>query len=198
MGFYRPATRPGKDPALNRHTLITDRLQLSPITLADKDRLAVLHADARVMHLLRHGVLSRAQSDDLVARYAAEWPAQGFGCWAITEKNSGKLVGLGGLRVHEGDLGIALRAAFTPETQGKGYGPELGRAAAGFAFDVLGLDRIVAVTRQDNLAGQRFLEKFGMSLARELSSESGRVVLLYELFNPKSGRRNGTGRTSPT
>lgn len=197
MGFYRPATRPGKDLALTRHTLITDRLQLSPITLADRDRLAVLHADARVMHLLHHGVLTRAQSDTLVARYAAEWPAQGFGCWAVTEKDGGTLVGLGGLRVHEGGLGIALRAAFTPETQGKGHGPELGRAAAGFAFDVLGLDRMIAITRKDNLAGQRFLEKFGMVLERELPGDHG-SVLLYALFNPNKGRSNGTGRTSPT
>ena len=197
MGFYRPVTRPGKDPPLTRHTLITDRLQLSPITLADKDRLAVLHADARVMHLLRHGVLTRAQSDALVTKYAAEWPAQGFGCWAITEKDSGTLVGLGGLRVHERGLGVALRAAFTPETQGKGYGPELGRAAAGFAFDVLGLDRMIAITRKDNLAGQRFLEKFGMSLEREFPGDHG-PVLLYALFNPNKGRSSGTGRTSPT
>ena len=42
--------------------------------MADTERLAVLHADARVMNLLRHGVLSRSQSDALVATYEAEWP----------------------------------------------------------------------------------------------------------------------------
>ena len=65
--------------------------------------------------------------DVMVADYEAEWPALGFGSWTVTERASGTLVGLGGLRVHEGEHGVALRAAFTPEAQGKGYGPELGR-----------------------------------------------------------------------
>ncbi len=182
---------------MDRHTLVTEHLRLAPITLADANRLAVLHADVRVMDLLRHGVLTRAQSDRMVADYAAEWPALGFGSWTLTEKASGALVGLGGLRVHEGDHGIAMRAAFTPEAQGKGYGSELGRATVDFAFNVVGLDRVIAITRRENIAGQRSLEKSGMSFERELLGESGRVIFLYALFNPKSGRRNGTGRTTP-
>jgi RimJ/RimL family protein N-acetyltransferase len=183
---------------LHRHTLITDRLQLSPITVADADRLAVLHADARVMNLLQHGVLSRAQSDALVADYAAEWPALGFGSWTVTERASGALVGLGGLRVHDGDHGVALRVALTPAVQGRGCGPELGRAAVHFAFTVAGLDRVAAITRVDNIPGQRLLEKIGMVREREFVGGNGRALLLYALFNPKSGRRNGIGRTSPT
>jgi RimJ/RimL family protein N-acetyltransferase len=170
---------------LDRRTLLTDRLRLEPIDLADAERLAVLHADARVMDLLRHGVLTRAQSDALIADYATEWKTLGFGSWTATERETGELVGLGGLRVHEGDLGVALRAAFTPEAQGRGYGPELGRAAVTFAFDVVGLDRVVAITRPDNIAGQRSLEKFGMNREREFIGESGRVLLLYAIVNPR-------------
>jgi RimJ/RimL family protein N-acetyltransferase len=168
---------------LDRHHLVTERLRLDPITMADADRLAVLHADARVMNLLKHGVLSRAQSDALVADYAAEWPALGFGSWTACERGSGRLVGLGGLRIH--DDGVALRLAFTPEAQGKGYGPELGRAALAFAFNVAGLDRVVAITRSDNLPGQRALEKFGMRCEREVQQENGRTVLVYAALNPR-------------
>ena len=150
--------------------------------MADADRLAVLHADARVMKLLKHGVLSRAQSDALVADYAAEWPALGFGSWTASERGSGRLVGLGGLRVHDG--GVALRLAFTPEAQGKGSGPELGHAALAFAFNVAGLARVVAITRSDNLPGQRALEKVGMRREREVQQEIGRTVLLYAAVDP--------------
>jgi RimJ/RimL family protein N-acetyltransferase len=181
---------------LDRHHLVTERLDLRPITMADADRLAVLHADARVMNLLKHGVLTRAQSDALVADYEAEWAALGFGSWTTTEHASGKLVGLGGLRIHDGGYGVALRGAFTPEAQGKGYGPELGRAALAFAFDVLGLDRVVAITRRENLPGQRSLEKLGMVREREVSGDDGRVLLLYAAFNPNSGRTNHSGRTT--
>lgn len=174
---------------MDRYNLVTERLTLRPITVADADRLAVLHADARVMSLLKHGVLTRVQSDALVADYEAEWPALGFGSWTVTERTNdgsvGPLVGLGGLRIHDGGYGVALRAAFTPETQGKGYGPELGRAALAFAFDVVGLDRVIAITRAENPAGQRSLEKFGMVREREFKSEDGRILLLYAASSPK-------------
>ena len=181
---------------MDRYHLLTERLDLRPITLADTERLAVLHADARVMTLLKHGVLSCAQSDALVTDYAAEWPALGFGSWTACERTSGRLLGLGGLRIHDGGYSVALRLAFTPEAQGKGYGPELGRAALAFAFDVAGLDRVVAITRSDNLPGQRSLEKVGMLREREVRREDGRTVLLYAAFNPKNGRKNHNGRTT--
>ena len=173
---------------MDRYHRITDRLDLRPITLADADRLAVLHADARVMNLLQHGVLTRAQSDAMVAHYEAEWPALGFGSWTANERATGKLVGLGGLRVHSGGLGVAMRVAFAPEAQGKGYAPELGRAALTFAFEVAGLDRVVAITRLDNVASQRSLEKF-MAREREIKADGGRMLVLYAMHNPKGAKR---------
>jgi len=168
---------------LDRRILITERLRLAPVTFADSDRLALLHADARVMSLLKHGVLSRQQSDAMVTSYEAEWSALGFGSWTATERASDKFVGLGGLRMDHG--GVALRLAFAPEAQGMGYGPEFGRAVLAFAFDVVGLDRVVAITRLDNIPGQRGLEKFGMCRERQWTQEDGRALLLYAAANPK-------------
>ena len=181
---------------MDRHHIVTERLDLRPITMADADRLAAFHADARVMNLLQHGVLTRAQSDALVANYEAEWPALGFGSWTATDRASSEFVGLGGLRVHDDDHGVALRLAFTPEAQGRGYGPELGRAALAFAFDVARLDRVAAITRLDNLPSQRSLEKCGMVREREFTSNGGHSLVRYAAFNPNSGRTNHSGRTS--
>jgi ribosomal-protein-alanine N-acetyltransferase len=179
---------------LDRHILFTEHLWLVPITLADAERLAVLHADARVMNLLKHGVLDRAASDRMVAEYAAEWPALGFGSWTVTERASGALVGLGGLRSHDGNRGAMMRAAFAPEAQGKGYGPELGRAAIEFAYTVAKLDRVVAVTRTTNLPGRRSLEKLGMICEREYDGDNGKRLVLYAAaaFNPNNGRASAT------
>ena len=181
-----------------RNHLVTDRLDLQPISMADADRLAPFHADERVMKFLQHGVLSRAESDALVAQYEAEWPALGFGSWTVTERTSGQLIGVGGLRVHSGNLGVTVRGALVPEKQNMGYGPELGRAAVGFAFEVAGIDRVIGVTLADNVAGQRSLEKFGMVREGGFVSDDGRPLLLYAVRNPNRGRTSGNGRTSPT
>lgn len=173
---------------MERHHLVTERLDLRPVTMADADRLAVFHSDARVMNLLQHGVLTRAESDAMVARYEAEWPALGFGSWTASERAGNRFVGLGGLRIH-GEHGVAMRLAFAPEAQGNGYGPELGRAALAFAFYVAGLDRVVGITRLENLPGQRSLEKFGMMREREIKTGDGRTLLLYAMHNPKSVKR---------
>jgi RimJ/RimL family protein N-acetyltransferase len=140
------------------------------------------------MNLLQHGVLARAESDAMVATYEAEWPALGFGSWTASERATGKLVGLGGLRVHSGGLGVAMRVAFAPEAQGKGYAPELGRAALAFAFEIAKLDRVVAITRLDNIASQRSLAKF-MAREREIKADGGRMLVLYAMHNPKGAKR---------
>src|SRR4029450_2270845 len=101
-------------------------------------------------------------------------------------RGRGRGVGWGGMRGHPGDYGVAIRLAFAPEAQGKGYGTELCRAALAFAFDVAKLDRVVALTRSDNLPSQRSLEKCGMVREREIRMASGRVILLYAAFNPNS------------
>lgn len=147
--------------------------------MADADRLAVLHADNRVMQFLKHGALNRQQSDAMVADYEAEWSALGFGSWTATELATGRLVGYGGLRVHDRGLGIALRAAFVPEAQGKGYGPEMGRASIDFAFDVTGADGVLAVTRDSNAQGRRSLEKLGMVLEKQEQSAEGVLLCIY-------------------
>ena len=54
--------------------------------------------------------------------------------------------------------GIALRAHW-----GRGYATEAARAAIAFAFEELGLDRIVAVTEPQNVASRRVMEKCGLS-----------------------------------
>ena len=172
---------------MDRRLIVTERLTFRPIAHADCDRMAGLHADARVMDLLKHGTLSRQQSDAMVADYEAEWSAFGFGSWTVTERAGGRMVGYGGLRAHDGGLGIALRAAFTPEAQGKGYGPELGQVSVDYAFTVAGLDRVIAITRTTNLPGQRSLEKAGLRREREWTTDDGRALVLYAIARSRGG-----------
>jgi RimJ/RimL family protein N-acetyltransferase len=56
------------------------------------------------------------------------------------------------------DIGFAL----LPEFWGQGYAYESAAAVMAFGKDVLGLDRILAVTNPDNYSSMRLLEKLGL------------------------------------
>jgi RimJ/RimL family protein N-acetyltransferase len=106
-----------------------------------------------------------------VAKVAAHWDAHGWGTFAVRERDTGDLVG----------LGILATPSFLPEILpatevgwrigrdrwGRGYAPEAARAVVGFAFGELGLDRVVSCIHTENAASVRVAEKLGMHLERE-------------------------------
>ncbi|MDG4801576.1 GNAT family protein [Micromonospora sp. WMMD980] len=74
-----------------------------------------------------------------------------------------RLVGLGGLAVtsvehRRGEIGYAVRTA----SWGAGLGTEITRLLLDLAFTQVGLHRVEATTRPDNVASRRVLEKAGL------------------------------------
>jgi ribosomal-protein-alanine N-acetyltransferase len=61
---------------------------------------------------------------------------------------------------------IEVGYLFAADCWGKAYATEAARAALDYGFTELDLDRIVAITRPENLASQRVLEKIGMRFER--------------------------------
>jgi ribosomal-protein-alanine N-acetyltransferase len=93
---------------------------------------------------------------------AASYAANGFGLWRVTEKATGEPVGLCGLVKRDGlddpDVGYAFLQAYW----GRGYAEEAARATLAHGRKVLGLGRIVGITKPDNRGSQRVLEKIGL------------------------------------
>lgn len=101
------------------------------------------------------------------ARFLIE-RAQGEGppVWGIDD---GRLVGVIGLR---GEFGFWLGG----NARGQGYGYEAGRAAITYAFDVLGLDRLIARPILDNAPSRHLLNKLGfVPVGREQAWCQGRA-----------------------
>ncbi|HVZ31447.1 MAG TPA: GNAT family N-acetyltransferase, partial [Polyangiaceae bacterium] len=153
---------PGDSPPLLR----TERLVLRGWRPQDREPFAVLNADPRVAEHLP-GTLSRAESDGLAARIEAHFERHGFGLWAVEIAGVSEFAGFVGLAVPR------FEAHFTPCVEigwrldarywGQGYATEGARAAAQFAFEVLGLKQIVSFTAPDNVRSRRVMEKLGMS-----------------------------------
>lgn len=92
----------------------------------------------------------------------ASYERFGFGLYLVELKGSGRPIGMCGLlkrgALEHPDLGFAL----LPEFWGQGYASESAAAVMAFGRDVLGLDRILAVTNPDNYSSIRLLEKLGL------------------------------------
>ena len=145
--------------------LRTERLVLRGWRDADREPFAALNADPEVM---RHfpAPLSRAESDELADRLAAEIAGRGWGRWAVEERETGRFAGFTGLAP------VPFEAPFTPAVEvgwrlarpawGRGLATEAARAALAFAFDDLGLEEVVSFTARTNDRSWAVMERLGM------------------------------------
>ena len=111
---------------------------------------------------LMHGVLSSETAEALLSNYVCEWEEHGYGMFRVEHRESGKYIGLAGLWQRSDGQGVALRFAIASDAQGRGYAKEAGKAVLSFAFESAHLDRVIAVTRDDNDSSKKVLEHLGM------------------------------------
>ena len=106
----------------------------------------------------------------------------GFGLNKVELKSSGAPIGISGLvkrnTLPDADIGFA----FLPEYWNQGYAIESARAVMDHARNVLGIDRVVAITSPDNEASGRLLEKIGLRFKRMISLSEGAAEV--KLFAP--------------
>lgn len=94
----------------------------------------------------------------------ASYQTFGFGLYAVEERSSGKLAGICGLLKRESLDAPDLGFAFLPRFWGQGYALESAEAVVHWARNSLGLRRIVAITKPENRASIKLLEKIGFRL----------------------------------
>lgn len=110
----------------------------------------------------------------------------GFGLNKVELKSTGAPIGICGLvkrdPLPDADIGFA----FLPEYWNQGYAVESAAAVMKHAREVLGLDRILAITTPDNELSARLLEKIGLKFARmiKLSDDAAEVSLFTPDAHP--------------
>lgn len=114
--------------------------------------------------------LTRAESDDMIARIEAGFTTRGYGLWALEVRATGEFVGFTGLAAP------SFNAHFTPAVEvgwrlarsawGKGYATEAGLASIGFGFRDAGLDEIVSFASVANMRSRAVMKRIGMTQLR--------------------------------
>lgn len=150
----------------------TERLRLRRFNGDDWQGLARFYADDQVMrHMLPGRGLTREQAQERakssIHNFNGHWDRRGYGVWAVTDRNGGRLLGQCGLRWIPEAEQTELLYLFNKTVWGRGLATEAGRAVLGYAFDTAQLPAVIALTAPENRNSQRVLTKLGFAYAGE-------------------------------
>ena len=144
--------------------LETDRLALREMTDGDFPALCRMLQDGEVMYAYEHA-FSDQEAWDWLRRQQERYRTDGFGLWAVVEKNSGEMVGQCGITWQElGDGTRVPEVGYLLEKTAwhKGYAAEAARACRDYAMDRLGFGEVYSIIRDNNLASQKVARRNGM------------------------------------
>ena len=162
---------------------------MRPFTGADLDHLVGLHGDAEVMAYMRSGAQSRAEVQAELDGYVATWSEHGYGIWALFDRETGDFVGECGLWLRDDGGGVALRCVIDRAHWSRGLAREASRAAVRAAFEEFSIDRVVAVSRADNIRSCRALEALGMHCERSFE-QNGHALRFYVIERDDQRKRD--------
>jgi RimJ/RimL family protein N-acetyltransferase len=143
----------------------TDRLLLRDFTLADLDELSQIFSDPEVVRYLGSGrPLCKEEAEGALRSIISHREQHGYGRRAVIFKQTGELIGYGGLRSFNGtpELVYLLKKSYW----GKGLATEIAKASLKYGFCERQFERIVAMANMANKASHRVMEKVGMSFEK--------------------------------
>lgn len=162
--------------------LETERLLLRRQQASDIEFLTDLWSDPQVT-LYLGGPRDRDWLRSIFQETAQDPYAEPFDLWPLVEKASSQVVGHCGLLDKEvaGKMEIELNYILTPMAWGKGYATEIGQALKQWAFETIGVERLIALIEPENEPSERVAVRLGMRLEREIVRPGGvRKVYVVE------------------
>lgn len=143
----------------------TERLTLRLFRPDDLDDLSLIFSDPDVVRHLGSGQpASRAETETALCSIIRHWDVYGFGRWAAICRSSRKLIGYCGLRSFQGTPELVY--LLSKQYWGMGLATEMARASLKYGFENREFERIVALSKQANVASQRVMRKIGMSFQK--------------------------------
>jgi ribosomal-protein-alanine N-acetyltransferase len=112
-------------------------------------------------------LLSQEESNELACEIQRRINENGWGLWAVEEKESEKFVGFVGLNQPTTDLPfnpyIEVGWRLAKEFWERGYATEAGKRALEYAFDILLFKEVVVFTSVTNHRSQAVMQRLGMN-----------------------------------
>jgi RimJ/RimL family protein N-acetyltransferase len=154
--------------------LSTERLILRHFHILDAGAMSRVFGDPEVMRFgdgIQTHEWVQAWLHTCLERYYREW---GFGPFAVLEKHSRSVIGYCGLFYFpdiDGQPEVEIGYRLARSAWGKGYATEAAGAVRDFAFQTLGIQRLIALIDPCNVASIRVAAKLGMSYEKKIMLE---------------------------
>jgi len=135
------------------------------------DDLDTVHAvwidpDVR-RYLWDDSVISRDRARQALEDSLATFQSRDFGLWLAHARVGGQLIGFAGLRPFDDDIEVIY--GVVPAWWRQGYAREMAIAMFGYAFDRIGLPRVLGQTDPPNLGSIGVMRSLGMRRLSDLS-----------------------------
>ena len=149
----------------------TPSMTLRQFIQNDLDALAVILADPQVMRFSLSGPKTIEQTKSLIEGIFLSYEKWGRGLYAVVHKNNQRLIGYCGFfsqqinEQQEIEVGYRLATAYW----GRGLATEAALATRDYAFNQLGLTRLISIIEPENIRSIRVAEKIGMRHEKDLS-----------------------------
>jgi RimJ/RimL family protein N-acetyltransferase len=158
----------------------TDRLALSHLSADDASFIfELLNTPGWLQFIGDRGIKTLHDAEQYILNGPVKsYENNGFGLMAVRLKDSLEAIGICGLIKRAGLDDIDIGFAFLPAYNGKGYAAEAAHATLEYGFTTLGLNRIVAITNEDNIHSIRLLKKIGMQYERKILLDGDKEELL--------------------
>lgn len=172
----------------------TARLLLRMFKLDDLDDLSQIYADAEVMKYLSGHALTREETEGWLKYFLDGWESYGFGWWAVTLKDSNKLIGHCGLQFINVTPEVEVTYGLARAYWQMGLASEAARACLRYGFEELALDRIYALADPGNDGSHRVMERVGMSYDKTEYYKDNLYEgdLVYYLISMENYKSDGT------
>jgi ribosomal-protein-alanine N-acetyltransferase len=178
--------------------LETRRLILRKMTMEDLDDLLRIFSDPKVMRSFGGVLFDRARMKQWLLRNLDHQDRYGYGLFSVIFRANGELVGDCGLEHTEveGSPEVEIGYDFRSAYWGRGLATEAAGAVRDYAFDQLGLRRVISLIRPDNLASIRVAEKIGMAKEKECV-RGGQPYYVYSLSGVSTQLNHWADRPKP-
>ena len=163
----------------------TERLILDTWQPSDWTAFRPIATDADVMRYITGGVpWSDEQVQSFVDRQVQIYTQRKFCRWKLLEKPGGERVGFCGVGFWRDSPDAEIGWWLARRCWGRGLATEAARVALRDIFERVRLERIISITRTDNIASRRIMEKLGLTFECEFENE-GVGLVRYSIDRPR-------------